>query len=83
MRYENIKGFNTRCKEHPDHQFGMISDEMLKDRLFEEIDELRAFIEQREWVGLTDADFDKEKFVDYNFMAGTRFAEAKLKEKNT
>ena len=36
-----------------------------------------------EWVGLTDADFDKEKFVDYNFMAGTRFAEAKLKEKNT
>ena len=38
---------------------------------------------QREWVGLTDADFDKEKFVDYNFMAGTRFAEAKLKEKNT
>jgi len=38
---------------------------------------------KHEWVGLTDADFDKEKFVDYNFMAGTRFAEAKLKEKNT
>ena len=37
---------------------------------------------RKEWVGLTDADFEKEKFVDYNFMAGARFAEAKLKEKN-
>jgi len=38
---------------------------------------------RREWVGLTDADFEKEKFVDYNFMAGASFAEAKLREKNT
>ena len=38
---------------------------------------------RREWVGLKDADFEKEKFVDYNFMAGARFAEAKLKEKNS
>ena len=38
---------------------------------------------RKEWVGLKDADFEKEKFVDYNFMAGARFAEAKLKEKNT
>ena len=37
---------------------------------------------RREWVGLKDADFEKEKFVDYNFMAGASFAEAKLKEKN-
>ena len=37
---------------------------------------------RREWVGLTDADFEKEKFVDYNFMAGASFAEAKLKDKN-
>ena len=37
----------------------------------------------REWVKLKDADFEKEKFVDYNFMAGARFAEAKLKDKNT
>lgn len=37
---------------------------------------------RREWVGLTDADFKKEKFVDYNFMAGASFAETKLKEKN-
>ena len=45
MNYQQIKTFNQRCKEHPDHQFGMISDEMLKDRLFEEIDELRSYIE--------------------------------------
>jgi len=38
---------------------------------------------QRPWVGLKDADFEKEKFVDYNFMAGASFAEAKLREKNT
>ena len=38
---------------------------------------------RREWIGLTDADFEKEKFVDYNFMSGASFAEAKLKEKNT
>ena len=37
---------------------------------------------RREWVGLTDEDFEKEKFVDYNFMSGASFAEAKLKEKN-
>ena len=32
---------------------------------------------------LTDADFEKEKFVDYNFMSGASFAEAKLREKNS
>ena len=37
---------------------------------------------RREWIGLTDADFEKEKFVDYNFMSGASFAEAKLKDKN-
>ena len=37
---------------------------------------------RKEWVGLTDADFKKEKFVDYNFMAGASFAETKLKKKN-
>lgn len=37
---------------------------------------------RKEWVGLADEDFEKEKFVDYNFMSGASFAEAKLKEKN-
>ena len=37
---------------------------------------------RREWIGLKDEDFEKEKFVDYNFMSGASFAESKLKEKN-
>jgi hypothetical protein len=43
---------------------------------------LYTALPRREWVGLTDEDFEKEKFVDYNFMAGASFAEAKLREKN-
>ena len=37
---------------------------------------------RREWIGLKDEDFEKEKFVDYNFMSGASFAAAKLREKN-
>ena len=47
MKYEDIKDFYQRCDEHPDHQSGMISNQMLLDRLHEEIDELREFIEQK------------------------------------
>ena len=39
-------------------------------------------IHKREWVGLTGADFEKEKFVNNSFLAGASFAAAKLKEKN-
>jgi hypothetical protein len=46
MKYENIRNFSQRCEEHPDHQSGMISHQMLLDRAHEEIDELREFIEQ-------------------------------------
>lgn len=45
MMYEDIKDFNQRCEEHPDHQSGMVNESMLKERLHEEIDELRAYIE--------------------------------------
>ena len=41
-----------------------------------------SLIAQRPWVGLADEDFEKEKFVDFNFLAGASFAAAKLKEKN-
>jgi hypothetical protein len=51
MRYEDIKDFEQRCEEHQDHQSGMITSQMLEDRLQEEIDELRAFIEARHQVG--------------------------------
>ena len=45
MRYEDIKDFIQRCEEHPDHQSGMVTDMMIRERLEEEIDDLRAYIE--------------------------------------
>lgn len=47
MKYKDIKMFKQRCEEHPDHQTGMITYSMIEQRLHEEIDELREYIEQR------------------------------------
>jgi hypothetical protein len=47
MKYEDIKNFNERCEEHPDHQTGMISYRMIDRRLQEEIEELRQYIEAK------------------------------------
>ena len=46
MKYEDIKFFSERCEEHPDHQSGMITNSMIQQRLHEEIDELREYIEK-------------------------------------
>lgn len=57
-----IKTWQQRCEEHPDHN-GIVSDEMIQARMQEEIDELRAAIEQiqaqepRQWQGLTRQEF--------------------------
>ena len=51
MKYEDIKDFSQRCEEHPDHQTGMISERMIQQRLNEEIDELRAYIETKQEQG--------------------------------
>ena len=94
MEYKDIKEFNERCEEHPDHQTGMISYGMIQQRLQEEIDELREYIEQRTWVGLTDiewSDLYEAHHDKYNLpkqgspdgMDYERAIEAKLKEKNT
>ena len=45
MNYSDIKTFNERCNSHPDHQEGMVTEEMLRERLHEEVEELRAHIE--------------------------------------
>lgn len=45
MRYEDIKDYSQRCEEHPDHQSGMVTNTMIRQRLEEEIDELRTYIE--------------------------------------
>jgi len=47
MKYEDIKDFYQRCDEHPDHQSGMINNSMIQERLHEEIDELREYIEAK------------------------------------
>jgi len=92
MKYEDIKDFNQRCEQHPAHQNGMVSYQMIQDRLSEEIDELREYIEQRTWVGLTDEEikaFDtwhnnREEEVGWcNPSEIVAYIEAKLKEKNT
>jgi hypothetical protein len=41
-----IKTWHERCMEHPDHQTGMVSEGMLRARMCEEIEELRAEIER-------------------------------------
>lgn len=45
MNYEDIKTFSERCETHPDHQSGMVTEQMLKHRSQEEVDELRAYID--------------------------------------
>ena len=37
-----IKTWHQRCLEHPDHQTGMVSEGMIRARMCEEIEELRA-----------------------------------------
>jgi hypothetical protein len=92
--YADIKTFSERCETHPDHQQGMVTEQMLRDRLYEEIDELRAYIlhdaiiftDGGKWVGLTDEEINSIVFPE----SGTatmrdfvRIIEAKLKEENT
>lgn len=45
MKYEDIKSYLERCDEHPDHQTGIITNQMITDRLLDEIEELREYIE--------------------------------------
>jgi hypothetical protein len=88
MKYEDIKDFNERCEEHPDHQNGMISYRMIEQRLEEEIEELREYIEQRQWVGLTDEEIKSlpswwPSYEDAPALVQlVKDVEAKLKEKN-
>jgi hypothetical protein len=93
MKYEDIKDFYQRCEEHPDHQSGMISNSMIQQRLHEEIDELREYIEKRTWVGLPTivildvyAEILKEWRGGHQVNGQIAFAKAieqALKERNT
>jgi hypothetical protein len=44
---EMIKTWQERCEEHPDHE-GIVSEQMICDRMQEEIDELRQAIAEAE-----------------------------------
>ena len=46
MKYADIRSFHQRCEDHPDHQEGMVMHSDIKARLFEEVEELRIYIEQ-------------------------------------
>jgi hypothetical protein len=87
MKYKDIKDFNQRCEEHPDHQSGMVSYSMIQQRMSEEIDELREYIEQRTWVGLTDDEVAliavECSLVSPSDHYFAQTVEAKLKDKNT
>jgi len=86
-RTHTIKTWRERCEEHPDHE-GIVTERMIRNRMQEEIDELRQAIEQaetREWVGLTDEEIHdmngyEEDRDTYKYF---RAIEAKLREKNT
>ena len=39
-----IKTWQQRCEEHPDHE-GIVSEQMIRDRMQEEIDELRQALD--------------------------------------
>ena len=83
MKYEDIKDFTQRCEEHPAHQTGMVTNAMIAQRLSEEIDELRAYIEQRTWVGLTKDDIAKLLSTHHMYMEDfVKEVEAKLRSKN-
>lgn len=40
-----IETWQERCRQHPDHQQGMVTNQMLRDRMQEEIDDLRSALE--------------------------------------
>jgi hypothetical protein len=85
-----IKTWREQCEEHPDHE-GIVTEQMIRNRMQEEIDELRQSIaeeEKREWVGLTeieicDIEADELTSASSETFSFARAIEAKLKEKNT
>ena len=81
----NIKTWNERCEEHPDHQTGMISERMIQERMQEEIDELRQALETDggNCYGAGTA-YRGQRSKDSAVKTYTvKAIEAKLKEKNT
>jgi len=45
---KKILTWQERCEMHPDHQDGMVTSTMIDQRMQEEIEELREYIEKLE-----------------------------------
>ena len=80
-----IKTWQQRCEEHPDHN-GIVSEGMIRARMQEEIDELRAALNQAQQPPLqvsplmfTHMVLDKEHVIGKPIF----WAEWPNKEKNT
>jgi len=78
-----IKTWQQRCEEHPDHN-GIVSESMIRARMQEEIDELRAAIEQepRQWQRLTEIEFRMLYVNTPDYKTLWEAIEAKLRERN-
>ena len=78
---EELRGNTPDCKTHPDAPHGFDRNASHSaDRYVCECEGWEP--PKREWVGLTKEDFYK-KDDETVFVLGMKFAEAKLKEKNT
>ena len=78
MKYEDIKFFSERCEEHPDHQTGMVSHQMIQDRLSEEIDELREYIEET----LKDKNMKSEQ-IKHSLSVGIKSIQSRVFDRET
>lgn len=81
MRYEDIKTYNERCKNFE----GIVTNQIVVDRLLEEIDELREYIEAKQWQSLEDEKIEDcwDGPLSKYHLRIIREIEAKIKEKNT
>lgn len=90
-RKRRILTWQERCEKHPAHKSGMVTEAMIRARMMEEIEELRAaladrFTPQHKWVGLTQQ--ERSKAITHIptgsgcCFAVARAIESKLKEKN-
>lgn len=78
MKYEDIKFFSERCEEHPDHQTGMVSHQMIQDRLSEEVDELREYIEET----LKDKNMKSEQ-IKHSLSFGIKSIQSRVFDRET
>lgn len=85
MSKKKIPTWQERCEKHPDHN-GIVTHQMIRDRMQEEIDDLRTALARRKWKWLTDdevADLCELAISNnHTLRMFARAVELKLKGKN-